>query len=61
MLWGSPVRWKDAIHVLEARRILGAVKHRCRDSQRHGKRVAVLNDNPHISALFGHRDPSDEC
>ena len=45
VLWGTPVRWHDAIHVLEARSVLGAVKHRCRDSQRHGKRITVLNDN----------------
>ncbi|CAE7736810.1 unnamed protein product [Symbiodinium sp. CCMP2592] len=45
VLWGSPIRWSDAIHVLEARSVLGAIKHRCRDSERHGKRITVLNDN----------------
>ena len=42
---GQPSRWKDAIHVLEARSILGAIKHRARDCHRHGKRITVLNDN----------------
>ena len=45
VLWGRPVRWKGAIHVLEARSILGAVKHRSRDAWRHGARITVLNDN----------------
>ena len=41
MLWGSPIKWRDPIHVLEARSVLGAVKHRCRDAQRHGKRITL--------------------
>ena len=29
------------VHVEVARSVLGAVKHRCRDAQRHGKRITV--------------------
>ena len=36
---------KEPVHLIEARSILAAVKHRVRDSRRHGRRVLVLNDN----------------
>ena len=45
LLWRAGFEHKDGIHVLEARSILGAVKHVCRDSQRHGVHMLVLNDN----------------
>ena len=45
LLWRAGFEHKDGIHVLEARSILGAVKHVCRDSRRHGTHVVVLNDN----------------
>ena len=38
-------RSQVARHVLEARRVPGAVKHRCRDAQKHGKCITVSNDN----------------
>ena len=44
-LWCAPFDYKDTIHVLEARGILGAVKHRSRDQWKHGSRVLILNDN----------------
>ncbi|CAE7560259.1 UPF1 [Symbiodinium sp. CCMP2592] len=45
LLWRAGFDHKDGIHMLEARSILGAVKHVCRDSRRHGAHVLVLNDN----------------
>ncbi|CAE7299586.1 UPF1 [Symbiodinium sp. CCMP2592] len=44
-LWCAPFDYKDTIHVLEARGVLGAVKHRSRDQMKHGTRVLILNDN----------------
>ena len=44
-LWNSRVRFKEPIHNIEARSVLAAVKHRARDSRRHGRRILVLNDN----------------
>ena len=36
---------KEPVHIIEARSILGAVKHRSRDHHAHGTRILVLNDN----------------
>lgn len=36
---------KKPVHIIEARSILGAVKHRSRDHHAHGTRILVLNDN----------------
>ncbi|CAJ1446249.1 unnamed protein product, partial [Effrenium voratum] len=44
-LWNARVNFKEPVHLIEARSVLGAVKHRCRDKHRHGKRILVLNDN----------------
>ena len=44
-LWCAPFAYKDTIHVLEARGVLGAVKHRSRDHHKHGSRILILNDN----------------
>lgn len=32
LLWRSPINFKEPVHLIEARSILGAVKHRARDS-----------------------------
>ena len=45
LLWRSPIRFKEPVHLIEARSILGAVKHRARDASRHGMHHLVLNDN----------------
>lgn len=45
LLWNSQIFHKEPVHLIEARSILAAVKHRVRDSRRHGRRVLVLNDN----------------
>lgn len=44
-LWKPPMWHKEPVHMIEARSILGAVKHRSRDHYRHHKRIVVLNDN----------------
>ena len=45
MLWNAPFSYKDPIHILECRSVLSTVKHVCRDSNLHGKRCLILNDN----------------
>ena len=45
LLWKSRMRFREPVHLIEARSILGAVRHRARDSEKHGKHVVVLNDN----------------
>lgn len=45
LLWRSPMHYKEPVHLIEARSILGAVKHRARDVNRHGMHHLVLNDN----------------
>lgn len=45
LLWASPIRHREPVHLIEARSVLGAVKHRCRDRNRHHKRLVILNDN----------------
>ena len=45
LLWRSPILHKEPVHIIEARSILGAVKHRSRDHHAHGTRILVLNDN----------------
>lgn len=45
LLWRSPIYQKEPVHLIEARSILGALKHRCRDHRRHGKRLVILNDS----------------
>ena len=32
LLWNSPIRHREPVHLIEARSILAAVKHRVRDS-----------------------------
>ena len=44
-VWNSRIWHQEPVHIIEARSVLGAVKHRCRDRRRHGKRILVLNDN----------------
>ena len=44
-LWNLQYHYKEPIHVLELRSILGAVKHVSRDCQFHGSRCLILNDN----------------
>ena len=44
-LWRAPVAHREPVHLIEARSILGAVKHRARDHHRHGKRIVIFNDN----------------
>lgn len=45
LLWNSRMVHPEPIHLIEARSILAAVKHRARDLHRHGHRILVLNDN----------------
>ena len=45
LLWRSKMRFKEPVHLIEARSILGAVRHRARDPSKHGKHIVVLNDN----------------
>ena len=45
LLWRAPILHKEPVHIIEARSILGAVKHRSRDHHAHGTRILVLNDN----------------
>lgn len=51
-LWRTPVRFKEPIHQIEARSILGAVKHRSRDSNKHSHRIVILNDNMGVCLAF---------
>lgn len=44
-MWRGPILHKEPVHIIEARSILGAVKHRSRDHDVHGRRKLVLNDN----------------
>lgn len=44
-LWNAPVHFREPVHLIEARSVLGAFKHICRDSKKHGRRVVILNDN----------------
>ncbi|CAE7559605.1 ppt1 [Symbiodinium natans] len=44
-VWCCPVHHREPVHLIEARSILGAVKHIARDSRRHGQRFVILNDN----------------
>ena len=44
-LWNSRIHFKEPIHLIEARGVLAAIKHRAREWQRHGTRILVLNDN----------------
>ena len=45
LLWNTRIHFREPVHLIEARSVLGAMKHRCRDHRRHGKRLVVLNDN----------------
>lgn len=45
LLWNTPIHHREPVHLIEARSVLAAFKHRCRDSNRHGRRIVVLNDN----------------
>lgn len=45
LLWNSRIHFREPVHLIEARSVLGAMKHRCRDHRRHGRRLVVLNDN----------------
>ena len=45
LLWNSQIHFKEPIHLIEARGVLAAIKHRTREWQRHGTRILVLNDN----------------
>lgn len=45
LLWNSPISFPEPVHLIEARSVLAALKHRARDVQRHGKRILVFNDN----------------
>lgn len=44
-LWNSHITHKEPVHMIEARSILAAVKHRSRDHHRHRKKILILNDN----------------
>ena len=44
-LYGAPLRFREAVHMCEARGALSAVKHRTRDRNFHGKRCLFLGDN----------------
>ena len=44
-LWNAPVYFKEPVHMIEARSILAAVKHRSKDHLRHRRRITFLNDN----------------
>lgn len=44
-LWNSEIHFKEPVHLIEARSILGAVRHRSRDHYRHGHRILIFNDN----------------
>ena len=45
LLWNTPMHFKEPVHLIEARSVLGAVKHMARDFSKHGKRILILNDN----------------
>ena len=45
LLWCSKIHIREPVHLIEARSILGAMKHRSRDTGRHRSRLVVLNDN----------------
>ena len=45
LLWNTKIHHKEPVHLIEARSVLAAVKHRARDSTRHGRRILVFNDN----------------
>ena len=45
LLWNTKIHHKELVHLIEARSVLAAVKHRARDSTRHGKRILIFNDN----------------
>jgi len=44
-LYAAPLRYKEAVHLCEARGVLAAVKHRSRDVQYHEKELLFLGDN----------------
>ncbi|CAK9105137.1 unnamed protein product [Durusdinium trenchii] len=44
-LWNSRVVFKEPVHMIEARSVLAAVKHRSRDPHRRRKRITIFNDN----------------
>ena len=44
-VWCTSVRYKEPVHMIEARSIFGAVKHIVRDHRCHGLRFLILNDN----------------
>ena len=43
--WCTPIQYQEPVHMVEARSILGAVKHIVRDSRTHGQKHVILNDN----------------
>ena len=45
LLWNAPIYYREPIHIIEARSVLGAIRHACKDVRRHGHRLTVLNDN----------------
>ncbi len=44
-LYASPLKFKEAVHLCEARGVLSAVRHRSRDAEKHGKCMLFLGDN----------------
>ena len=44
-VWSTQIFFKEPVHLIEARSVLGTLRHFCKDSRKHGRRLAVLNDN----------------
>ncbi|CAE8590746.1 unnamed protein product [Polarella glacialis] len=49
-LWAGRFVHEEAIHLKEGRGLLAAVRHRSRDSNRHGRRILIMTDN--MSAIL---------
>lgn len=41
-VWATQIFFKEPVHLIEARSVLGTLRHFCKDSRKHGRRVVVL-------------------
>lgn len=51
LVWRTQMHFKESVHLIEARSIMGAVRHYCKDGKAHHSRLLILNDNMGVVAL----------
>ena len=48
LLWCSKIHIREPVYLIEARSILGTMKHRSYDTGRYRSRLVILNDNMNV-------------